>query len=139
MIKILIESETRINSFYEDNSLNPITTSDETEGFFATDLEINSYADFSSSDAKFNNWHYQLNKDIKIFNISQNEKILDTTHLKNLLQNINDPTVLFSDLITSISKPIYHIESEIIKIEIFQDLIKVVFKLNKYIIEGVKV
>lgn len=130
MNKILIHTETRLNTFPENST---ITNEEETHGEF-NDLSINSNAAFNSADAKFNNWHYELSKSVKKYNKSQ-----INNHITDVKTHLSDPSIVFDDFITNITNPIFFIDFEIIKIEHFVNYTKVLFKINKYIVEGAKI
>lgn len=130
MNKILIHTETRLNTFSYNSS---ITNAEETNGEFH-ELSINSNADFNSADAKFNNWHYELNKSITKYNHTQ-----INNHITDVKTYLSDPSIVFDDFITNITNPIFFIDFEIIKVEHFQNSTKVIFKINKYIVEGAKI
>lgn len=126
MLKKLIKSETRINSFIKSGK---IQSTDETNSSFP--LDVNSFSDFQEPDAKFNNWLSNINDNIKKFNLSQLQ-----VNEQNLLENMTDTSIIFEDLISSMTRPVYFIELEIVLTEMFIDTIKVMFRINQYVVEG---
>lgn len=129
MRKTLIKSEIRANTFDNSNTNPRLELKDEKQGTFTVDF--NSLATFNVVDAKFNNWNCTLNEDIDKFNLQQFE-----VNKQNFLENVKNTTINFDDLISSMSKPIYFIDFEILNTQIYEHKIKVIFKLNKYIIDA---